>query len=125
MDEGHTVSGGDNSYICSPAFMYPLINGGVDGGASTSYAVARLNDVGCSSWTLKPYSQSDWTTWPSEAAWTQALQNRTDQAFYIDGSNQTGLDAIKQHLANGNLAATRFNVYSTFLFLLSVRSNRH
>jgi hypothetical protein len=114
MDEGYDVSGGDADHICSPAFMYPLVNGGVDGGASTQYVVAMLNDVGCSSWTLKPYNDSDWTSWPSEPAWVDALRNRTRTAHSIGGSTESGLDAIKQHLANGNVAATRFTVYNTW-----------
>jgi C1A family cysteine protease len=114
MDEGYTVSGGDNNHICSPAFLYPLINGGADNGASGAYAVARLNDVGACSWTLKPYSAADYTSWPSEAAWVNALQNRTQASQYIDGSNASGVTAIKQHLANGNLAVTYFPVYRTF-----------
>ena len=114
VDEGYDVSGGDNDHICSPAFMYPLVNGGVDGGSSSPYVMARLNDVGCGSWTLKPYNSSDWISWPSEAAWVNALQNRTSQAYTINGSTQQGLVAIKQHLANGNLAETRFDVYQTW-----------
>jgi C1A family cysteine protease len=114
FDEGYDVSGGDNNHICSPAFLYPLINGGVDWGASTQYAMARLNDLGSSSWALKPYSASDWTSWPSEAAWVQALNNRTQEPHWIDGSTASGLDEIKQHLANGNLAVTDFWVYGTW-----------
>ncbi|NIR02473.1 MAG: hypothetical protein GTN78_20115, partial [Gemmatimonadales bacterium] len=41
MDGGHDVSGGDPEHVCSPAFMYPLVNGGVDEGANTAYVVAR------------------------------------------------------------------------------------
>jgi C1A family cysteine protease len=116
MDEGYTVSGGDNDHICSPAFMYPLTNGGSDNGASVSYAVARLNDIGACSWTLKPYSSADYTSWPSEAAWVNALRNRTQSAQFIDGSTASGLIAIKQHLANGNLAVTSFTVYANFYY---------
>ena len=61
LDEGYDVSGGNNDYIQSPAFMYNLVNGGADAGANTQYVVSRVNDVGSSSWTLKPYVQSDWT----------------------------------------------------------------
>ena len=114
MDEGYDVSGGDNDHICSPAFMYPLTNDGADGGAYTPYVMARLNDVGACSWTLKPYSSSDYTTWPSEAAWVNAMQNRTQASFSINASTVPQLDALKQHLANGNLAVASFNVYQTF-----------
>ena len=112
FDEGYTVSGGDNNHILSPGFMYPLINDGMDWGAYTAFAVARLNDIGCSSWALKPYSSGDWTSWPSEAAWVNALNNRTETAHFIDASTSTGLTAVKQYLANGNLAVTDFPVYA-------------
>lgn len=85
LDEGFDVSSGDNDHICSPSFMCPLINYGVDEGANLDYAMLKLMDVGCCSWTLKPYSQSDYTTWPTEAAWIQALNTRTSEAYDIDG----------------------------------------
>jgi hypothetical protein len=115
-DAGWNVSGGDNTKICSPAFMYPLINWGSDGGAYTAYAVAHLSDVGSASWDTMPYSQSDWTTWPTEAAWLEALQWRTQTAYQINGSSQAGITAMKQHVANGNVGVTRFNVYSYWYY---------
>ena len=114
LDEGFDVSGGDNDHICSPGFMYPLTNDGYDEGASLTYAMLKLNNVGCCSWTLTPYSESDYTSWPTEAAWVNALNNRTSNAYEIDGSTESGLAAIKQHLANGDLATTRFDVYETW-----------
>jgi len=116
LDEGFDVSGGDNDHICSPGFMYPLTNDGFDEGASLEYAMLKVCDVGCSSWTLKPYSESDYTSWPTEAAWVNALNNRTSDAYEIDGSTESGLAAIKQHLANGNLATTSFDVYETYYY---------
>jgi C1A family cysteine protease len=113
-DEDLTVSGGDNTKICSPAFMYPLVNGGTDNGANTEYTVARLSDIGCASWALMPYSQSDWTTWPTEAAWIEALERRTTTVHTISGRTQSGLNTIKQYLANGNVVVTDFTVYENF-----------
>ena len=113
-DAGVDVSGGDNNNICSPAFLYPIVNDGVDLGAYTSYVVALLDDIGCASWATMPYDQGDWTTWPTEAAWLEALTWRTNASYSINGSSQAGLTAIKQHLANGNVAVTRFPVYWTW-----------
>jgi len=113
-DENLTVSNGDNNHICSPAFMYPLINGGVDKGGSVPYVVARLSDVGCCSWALKPYSESDWVSWPSEAAWIDALKRRTSAAHSFNLMTDAGIAALKQHLANGNIAATRTDVYANW-----------
>ena len=113
-DEDLFVSNGENNYIASPAFLYPLVNGGTDEGASTLYVMARLNEVGCSCWTLKPYSDADWVSWPSEAAWVDALQRRTDQAHWFDLTTNAGLAALKQHLANGHVAVTRTDVYTNW-----------
>ena len=113
-DEGYDVSGGNNDYINSPGFMYPLINGGRDGGGYTSYVVSRLNDIGCASWTKKPYSSSDYTSWPSEDAWLEALNNRTKTNHYISVTSDSGVAALKQHLANGNIAVTQTPVYTNW-----------
>jgi hypothetical protein len=113
-DEGLNPSGGNNDYISSPAFMYPLVNWGADGGAYTGYVMARLSDIGCCSWTLKPYSSGDYTSWPSEAAWINALNRRTSTPHSVNGYTQSGVDAVKQHLANGDLAVTDFTVYTNF-----------
>jgi len=113
-DAGVDVSGGNNDYILSPGFMYPLINNGRDNGASTSYAVTRLNDIGCCSWSTKPYNDADYLSWPTEAAWIEALNWRMQTGHTISGGTEEGLDAIKQHLANGNVVATSFPVYTNF-----------
>jgi C1A family cysteine protease len=113
-DENLTVSGGDNNHICSPAFLYPLENDGVDNGAYTNQVVARLNNIGCCSWTNMPYSQLDWTTWPSEASWVEALKRRTQDFLTIYLTADAGIAALKQHLANGNVAVTQTYVYSNW-----------
>lgn len=114
QDGGYDVSGGDNSLICSPGFMYNLINYGMDGGSSIMYAMLKLSQVGCCSWEDKPYSDTDYTSWPSEAAWVGALRNRTSTPHTLDVAAPGGLEALKQHLANGNLAVFGMDVYETW-----------
>lgn len=117
MDEGLTASGGNNANICSPAFLYNLSNGGVDNGGSTQYLMALQNTVGCSNWTLMPYAQSDWTTWPAETAWVDGLRRRTQVSYAIggySGCDDAAVTAIKQHLANGYIASTRTDVYNNW-----------
>lgn len=113
-DENLDAASGDNNYICSPSFVYPLINGGVDSGASTAVAVARMNEVGCASWAVWPYGSA--TAWPDEEAWIDGLKRRTTQLYVIGGYGCTDqeLDALKQHLANGNIAATKTRVYENW-----------
>ena len=117
MDEGLTASGGNNANICSPAFLYNLSNEGVDNGGSTQYLMTYMNTVGCSNWTLMPYSVFDWTTWPTEAAWVDALKRRTQVSYAIggySGCDDAAVTAIKQHLANGYIASTRTDVYNNW-----------
>lgn len=117
-DEGWTVSGGNNTYICSPAFIYNLIDDGVDSGSNLPEAMARLGKNGACSWLLMPYSSSDCTSWPSEAAWTDALQRRTMNCYSIgsetDGATDAEMEAIKQRLANGEIMSTSTDVYANF-----------
>jgi len=93
MDEGYDVSHGDYDHISSPGFLYPLINGGGDNGAPISVATARLADIGCASWARQPYSEADCTTWPSEAAWVEAMYTRTEAVYFLDACTPEGLEA--------------------------------
>lgn len=111
-DEGYNVSTGNNDFICSPGFLYPLVNGGTDSGAYTAYAMSRLSDIGCSSWTEKPYSDKDYSSWPTEQVWLGALKNRTSVNHLIYSDVAT----LKQHLANGNLAVTQTPVYMNWYY---------
>mgnify|MGYP000994326464 CR=1 FL=1 len=116
-DEGINVSGGDPSSICSPAFMYPLLNDGVDEGSSVEFSFVKLATAGCCNWNLKPYDGSDWTSWPSEAAWVEALHRRLGTLHQIGsyvGCSDTDIEAIKQHLANGNIAVSATEVYTNW-----------
>jgi C1A family cysteine protease len=115
-DEGIDVSKGDAAHICSPAFLYPLLNDGVDQGAYLEAAVAKLSVIGCSSLALTPYSESDYTTWPSEQAWVEALSRRTENAHWIAGSTDAGLEATKQLLANGRLAVMFVDMYANLYY---------
>ncbi len=118
-DEGLDVSGGDNDHICSPAFIYNLFNIAGVGGMYIADVFARLNEVGVSSWTLMPFSRSDWMSWPTEAAWVNALQRRTQDSYSIgnpkSGCTDEEFQAIKQLLANGNILATITDIYENWL----------
>ena len=115
-DEGLDVSGGNTDHICSPAFLYPLENNGLWSGGVTAYVLARLNELGCCSLTLMPYDESDYTTWPSEAAWFEALNRRTLSSYVIgdwwEGCTDEDVEAIKQHLSNGHVAVTTIQMHN-------------
>lgn len=115
-DEGLDVSNGDSAHICSPSFLYPLLNDGLDEGAYLEAAVAKLSVIGCSSLALTPYTPSNHTTWPSEAAWVEALARRTVNAHWIAGNTDSGLEAVKQLLANGGVAVVFVDIYANLYY---------
>ncbi len=93
--------------IMSPAFIYHLINNGVDQGSSFEDAITLVCYVGECSWQKMPYDPLDDTTWPSEAAWTEAPVYRGNSSFgyqYLDANTDMGLSNLKSWLASGNLA---------------------
>jgi len=112
-DEGLDASSGDPDVICSPRFIFSLICQGDRGAECTEHAMARLAQVGCSNVTLHPMNQ-DYHEWPSEAAWVQALVNRTMTLHKIQANTIEGLEAIKQHIANGGCVVTRGVVSNNF-----------
>jgi len=99
--------------IISPAFIYNLLNGGVDEGLNFEEPIQLVCSVGAASWQKMPYNDQDCTTWPSEAAWTQAAYYRGDSAGYafIDVDTNEGLTNLKNLLASGNLAVTAVDAY--------------
>jgi C1A family cysteine protease len=119
LDEGLDVSGGDNNHICSPAFLYNIINGWGNGGISLWNVVAALNDIGNCSWAQMPYDEYDYVTWPDEDDWVEALDRRMLSYNEIGGyygCTDVELEAIKQHLANGNLAVTDTSIYGNWYY---------
>jgi outer membrane protein assembly factor BamB len=104
----------DQNHQCSPAFMYNLINGGADHGANFPDACKVLTEHGCAPWSYFPYNQGNCTNWPSESAWFNALPFRSEQAYFVDCSDDEGILTLKQHLADGDNAVLGINVYSNF-----------
>jgi len=108
-DEGEDASGGDPAVICSPRFLFLIIAQGGWGATCTEHAMARLSDVGCSNVDTCDYNQNWDGEWPFEAAWVQALRNRTGTLHKIQGSESADIDleAVKTVLANGSCVVTR------------------
>jgi len=65
--------------ILSPDFLYHQINRGLDEGSYSGNAASLLIQLGCASWLEMPYDTSDWTSWPSEAAFREAPRYRGRQ----------------------------------------------
>ena len=92
--------------IISPDFIYHLVNYGIDDGSSYYNAIRLVCFVGASSWEKMPYDPLDYTTWPSEEAWTEApLYRGNSSGFqYMYINTDAGLANLKNWIAAENLA---------------------
>jgi hypothetical protein len=112
-DEGLDASEGDINVVCSPRFLFPLIAEGWWGAECTEHAMARLADVGCAP--VSKHSMTAWyTDWPTQAAWVTALKNRTGPLHKLRVDDAAGLEALKQHIADGGVAVTRADFLSNY-----------
>ncbi|HEY4674499.1 MAG TPA: hypothetical protein VIH48_00425, partial [Candidatus Bathyarchaeia archaeon] len=94
------------SKIISPEFIYQLINGGEDSGASFSEAINLVCSVGACTWEKMPYDPVDHSSWPSEEAWREAPLYRGNSSGYEEMPISTDEDivSLKNWIASGNLA---------------------
>jgi hypothetical protein len=99
--------------IISPAFIYNLINCGEDEGSSFYGAIRLACFVGASSWEKMPYNAADYTTWPSEEAWTEAAFYRGNSSGYqsMSVNSDAGVSNLKNWIASGNLATIGVDAY--------------
>ncbi len=115
--EGGTYGHPTASYqdkIMSPDFIYSLINMGVDQGAEFEDAINLVASIGVCSWATMPYAPTDSTSWPSEAAWTEAPYYRSSSSpayEYLYANSNEGLLSLKNWLAAGNLAVFALDAY--------------
>jgi C1A family cysteine protease len=98
----------------SPAFIYNLINGGIDGGSYPGDAFRVFEELGCGKMSDMPYNVSNFTDFPSEQAFRGGMQYRTLNTYYIDLHSSQGMIDIKNHLLNGGIAATAITVWDNF-----------
>ncbi|MDP8206879.1 MAG: T9SS type A sorting domain-containing protein [Candidatus Electryonea clarkiae] len=101
----------DSEHQCSPAFVYNLINGGIDDGSSNMYAFTVFMELGCGTLEDMPYNDNDYTTFPSETAFRNGVQFRISDAFVIPLERQRDLGQLKTLLLNGNIAVFAIMVY--------------
>jgi hypothetical protein len=95
------------SKIMSPAFVYNLINAGVDMGSTFESAIRLVSNVGICSWDKMPYDTYDYSRWPTEDAWAEAPLYRADSTYdyqYLYANTTQGVESLKNWFAAGNLA---------------------
>jgi len=110
---GLDASSGDPTVLCSPRFIFSLVAQGFYGALGARYIMGRLADVGCAPVSLHGFNVH-WNTWPTEAAWVAALRNRTGTPRSIRADTTEGLEAIRQHMANGGCVVTRAMFYENY-----------
>ncbi|MCM8816520.1 MAG: FG-GAP-like repeat-containing protein [Candidatus Omnitrophica bacterium] len=87
--------------------------------AVNHYQVAEIIcDYGIANLQEMPYDGNpqtyQWDAWPSEEVWRRAIEWRSQAFGSIYIHSQQGLDALKEHLASGNVAVITTHVYSNF-----------
>ena len=93
--------------ICSPDFIYHLVNRGIDMGSSFYDAINLVCTIGASSWKEMPYDPTDSMSWPPEEAWREApLYRGNSSGFeYLELDTEEGLSSLKNWTASAHLAA--------------------
>jgi hypothetical protein len=104
----------------SPAFIYNLINGGINDVALGVDAFRVLRQHGCATLDKCPYDPSDHTTWPTEEAFESAIPYRAEKVDGLVTNTNDGMDVLKALLAwgfdgiNGRTAVISVKVHDKF-----------
>ncbi|MFX1484656.1 MAG: C1 family peptidase, partial [Promethearchaeota archaeon] len=104
----------NSNHQFSPAYIYNQINDGTDSGSSQWDASLLTEVFGCATLDTMSYSDTDWITWPSETAYTEAMKYRTVNPTWDSLIDDADLNVLKAYLADGNTAVIGIEIYSAF-----------
>jgi hypothetical protein len=104
----------DPRHQISPSFIYNQINAGRDAGASILDAQILLGDQGACMMNDFPYHDNDYTTWPSESAFENAIPGRDGQGWGISMAEDPGVTQVKYLVSGHNTCVLGINVYPNF-----------
>ena len=107
----------------SPAYIYNQGHLVPDNGMYFDDATEILTHLGCATLDQMPYTQSDDTTWPSEAAYQEAMSYRIGTTTWVDTTQPGALTAVKQWLSQGNVAFAGLYLYVNFYDISSYGEN--
>lgn len=99
--------------VMSPGFTFPLTNRGRNAGAGLSTVMSVICRYGIATWKDMPESHS-WWEYPADDIWAKALPYRGDRVIGFDLSTDVGMQAMKQHLVDGDLGVFEVPISSTF-----------
>jgi hypothetical protein len=104
----------DPHHQFSPAFTYNQVNGGGDNGSGFNNNMPLICEQGCASLADCPYNDGDPVGWPSESAYSKALPYRTKDWAWFHTYDTSGINMIKQLLANGSTSSLSIGVWGNF-----------
>ena len=99
--------------VMSPGFTFPLTNRGENNGAGLSTVMNVICRHGIAAWNDMP-ENLDWWTYPADDVWAKALPYRGDRVIGFNLATNDGLEAMKQHLADGDLGVFAMPVSAGF-----------
>lgn len=102
-------------HVMSPAFIFNLANAGNPfTGSSVGANYQYLMDFGACT-CAEMDANADPYKWPTEEQFMAAFAQRAKSQASIVTTNDAGLDALKAHLATGDLACFSMTIYNNFL----------
>ena len=104
----------DPHHQFSPAFVYNQVNGGGDNGSGFGDNMPLICESGVASLADCPYNDGDPLSWPSESAYSKAIPYRTKDWAWFHTDDTTGINMIKQLLANGSTSCLSIGVWGNF-----------
>ena len=107
----------DPAHQISPSFIYNQINAGRDGGCYMNDAQILVCQQGASMLSDCPYYDYDYTTWPSEVSYADAIQYRGVAGWAINVMSDVGINQVKLYVAAHNTCVLGINVYPNFDYI--------
>jgi hypothetical protein len=104
----------DPAHQISPSFIYNQINAGRDGGAQMNDAQIIIDQQGACMLSDCPYHDYDYTTWPSESAYANAIPYRGAGGWAVNVMSDVGINQVKLILANHHTCVLGINVFPNF-----------
>jgi len=91
--------------ICSPAFVFNMIQSGTGQDSMPDDGFKVLNDFGCSSLSKMPYDDTNYTKWPTKSAYLDAIKRKTKapsggEFNKIALTSDSAINQVKKLIAN-------------------------
>ena len=109
----------DPSHQFSPAFIFNQDYKGADAGSYWADGMLIMQTLGCATLATMPYDPANYTNWPTEAAYREAVQYRIGNYYRLDTTAAGAVDAIRQLIAAGRVGMGAIRIYENFRYISS------